>query len=56
MGGKGSGRKTRKQLEKEMSPQQLKKMRTHYGMGVSGAELTRVYKGLPGKKRRKSDF
>lgn len=34
-------------LELRMTPTQLKKLKTHYGMGVGGAELTRVYKGLP---------
>lgn len=40
----------RLKLELKMTPEQLKKLRIHYGMGVSGAELTRAYKGLPGKK------
>ncbi|KKN53976.1 hypothetical protein LCGC14_0597140 [marine sediment metagenome] len=34
-------------LELKMTPAQLKKLKTHYGMGVEGAELTSVYKGLP---------
>lgn len=41
---------SRKELEKKMTPEQLKKLKTHYGMGVSG-EIGRADRWRPKKKR-----
>ena len=44
---------TRKQLEKKMTPKQLKKLEAHYGMGVTGEIGSRAYRGLPRKRKKK---
>ena len=47
-------KKSRKELEKSMSKEQLRKLRIHYGMGVSG-EIGKTERWKPKIKKRSKD-